>query len=144
RWPIITTLTLVLTTIYQWAWVIKFLNAASLPLAAGIFLFFPLLALFLRAIGGGYLPANGGGGGRAGGARAGVVGGGGPGAPAGRVVRRVLRVGWRGRSATRLASARCCRSCSRCISRRCRNMAGATVCCSGFSSSSTSAFSWSR
>jgi hypothetical protein len=51
RWPILTGLTLVFTTIYQWGWVIKFLNAASLPMAAGIFLIFPLLTLFVTTIG---------------------------------------------------------------------------------------------
>jgi hypothetical protein len=50
RWPIITGLTLVFTTIYQWGWVLKFLTAASLPLAAGIFLVFPLLTLFMTTL----------------------------------------------------------------------------------------------
>ena len=44
RWPVLTALTLVLTTIYQWGWVVKFLNASSVPLAMGVFLLFPLAA----------------------------------------------------------------------------------------------------
>ena len=35
RWPILTGLTLVLTAIYQWGWVIKFLDASSVSLAMG-------------------------------------------------------------------------------------------------------------
>jgi uncharacterized membrane protein len=43
-WPILTALTLVFTTIYQWGWVLKYLhNAADLPLAMGIFLVFPIV-----------------------------------------------------------------------------------------------------
>ncbi len=64
RWPVIAKLTLVLTTIYQWGWVLKFLNAASLPLAAGIFLVFPILSLFIATLseryGGGSDKADGG------------------------------------------------------------------------------------
>ena len=37
-------LTLVLTTIYQWGWVIKFLTASSVSLAMGVFLLFPIAA----------------------------------------------------------------------------------------------------
>ena len=44
RWPILTALTLVFTTIYQWGWVMKFLSASSLPLAMSVFLLFPLAA----------------------------------------------------------------------------------------------------
>ena len=44
RWPVLTGLTLVLTTIYQWGWVFKFLSASSVPLAMGVFLLFPLAA----------------------------------------------------------------------------------------------------
>ena len=43
-------LTLAFTTIYQWGWVLKFLNAASLPLAAGIFLVFPILSFFMATL----------------------------------------------------------------------------------------------
>jgi uncharacterized membrane protein len=43
-WPILTVLTLVFTTIYQWGWVLKYLqNAADLPLAMAIFLVFPIV-----------------------------------------------------------------------------------------------------
>ena len=38
RWPVLTILTLVLTTLYQWGWVIRFLTASQLSLAMGIFL----------------------------------------------------------------------------------------------------------
>jgi uncharacterized membrane protein len=44
RWPVLTGLTLVLTTIYQWGWVFKFLSTSSVPLAMGVFLLFPLAA----------------------------------------------------------------------------------------------------
>ena len=44
RWPILTGLTLILTAIYQWGWVLKFLDASSVSLAMGIFLLFPLAA----------------------------------------------------------------------------------------------------
>src|SRR4029450_4735253 len=50
RWPAITALTLVFTTFYQWGWVLKFLTAASLPLAAGIFLVFPVVSVFVLTI----------------------------------------------------------------------------------------------
>jgi hypothetical protein len=49
-WPILTGLSLVLTTFYQWAWVLKFLDAAQMPLAAGIFLVFPAVSLGLLAL----------------------------------------------------------------------------------------------
>jgi hypothetical protein len=41
-WPLLTALTLALTTIYQWGWVFKFLGESQLTLAMGIFLVFPL------------------------------------------------------------------------------------------------------
>jgi uncharacterized membrane protein len=44
RWPMLTWMTLGLTTIYQWGWVLKFLDRSSVPLAMGIFLVFPLAA----------------------------------------------------------------------------------------------------
>jgi uncharacterized membrane protein len=43
RWPVLTVLTLVLTTIYQWGWVFKFLDESPLPLALGVFIVFPLV-----------------------------------------------------------------------------------------------------
>ena len=42
RWPLLTALSLVFTTFYQWGWVSKFLTAGKLPLAVGIFLVFPI------------------------------------------------------------------------------------------------------
>jgi Predicted membrane protein (DUF2339) len=44
-WPALTWLTLVLTTLYQWGWVFRFLDASSVSLAMGVFLIFPLVAV---------------------------------------------------------------------------------------------------
>ena len=44
RWNLLTVLCLVFTTIYQWVWVGRFLGPDRLPLAAGIFLVFPILS----------------------------------------------------------------------------------------------------
>ena len=44
-WPLLTGLSLVLTTLYQWAWVFKFLDAPQVPLAIGIFLVLPAASL---------------------------------------------------------------------------------------------------
>jgi uncharacterized membrane protein len=44
RWNALTVLCLVCTTIYQWVWVGRFLGPDRLPLAAGIFLVFPILS----------------------------------------------------------------------------------------------------
>ena len=44
-WPVLTTMTLVLTTLYQWGWVFKFLDRSQLTLAMAIFLLFPLTSL---------------------------------------------------------------------------------------------------
>jgi uncharacterized membrane protein len=44
-WPLLTGLSLALTTLYQWAWVLKFLDAKQVPLATGIFLVFPAATL---------------------------------------------------------------------------------------------------
>jgi uncharacterized membrane protein len=49
-WPLLTALTVLFTAIYQWIWVLKFLDAASLPLGMGIFAVFPLAALAGLAI----------------------------------------------------------------------------------------------
>jgi hypothetical protein len=43
RWPILTILTLVLTTVYQWGWVFQFLSQSDLTLAMGVFLIFPIV-----------------------------------------------------------------------------------------------------
>ncbi len=44
KWPLLTTLSLLFTTFYQFGWVAKFLTAGQLPLSVGIFLVFPVLA----------------------------------------------------------------------------------------------------
>ncbi len=44
-WPVLTWLTLILTTLYQWGWVVQFLHASSLSLAMGVFLIFPIAAV---------------------------------------------------------------------------------------------------
>ena len=51
RWPVLSALAIVLTTIYQWAWVWKFLTAGKLPVAIAIFLVFPLLGFATLAFG---------------------------------------------------------------------------------------------
>ncbi len=51
KWPLLTTLSLVVTTLYQWTWVMKFLTASQFPIAVGIFLVFPILAFVALAIG---------------------------------------------------------------------------------------------
>ena len=43
RWPVLSALTLLFTTIYQWVWVMRFLDGSKLPLAVGIFLIFPIV-----------------------------------------------------------------------------------------------------
>src|SRR4029077_8264286 len=45
RWPYLTLLSTVFTTVYQWGWVLKFLRTGNIPLAIGIFLVFPVLSL---------------------------------------------------------------------------------------------------
>jgi len=45
QWPALTWLSLALTALYQWGWVMRFLDVHSVPLAMGIFLTFPLAAL---------------------------------------------------------------------------------------------------
>lgn len=40
RWPALTIGSVLLSVVYQWAWIARFLDAAQLPLAAGIFLLF--------------------------------------------------------------------------------------------------------
>ena len=51
RWPILTVLTLVFTTLYQWGWVLKFLTRSDLSLAMGIFIVFPIVTFAALAIG---------------------------------------------------------------------------------------------
>jgi len=43
-WPVLTWLTLILTTLYQWSWVIRYLDASTLPLAMGVFILFPVVS----------------------------------------------------------------------------------------------------
>jgi uncharacterized membrane protein len=52
-WTVLTVLTLVLTTLYQWGWVVRFLTASQLPLAMGIFIVFALAGFGTLAFGGG-------------------------------------------------------------------------------------------
>ena len=44
-WPVLMWLTLIFTTLYQWGWVITFLDVSSLPLAMGIFILFPVVGI---------------------------------------------------------------------------------------------------
>jgi len=44
RWPALTAGTVIFSVVYQWAWIAKFLDAAQLPLAAGIFVIFGIAA----------------------------------------------------------------------------------------------------
>lgn len=43
RWPVLTILSVALTTLYQWGWVGTFLTEGKLPTALGIFLVFPIV-----------------------------------------------------------------------------------------------------
>ena len=52
RWPVLTALALLGTTIYQWGWVAKFLDESALSLAVGIFLVFPAATCALLALAG--------------------------------------------------------------------------------------------
>ncbi|HEY7171285.1 MAG TPA: DUF2339 domain-containing protein [Vicinamibacterales bacterium] len=57
KWPVLSVLSLALTTLYQWGWVIKFLSRSDLSLAMGIFLVFAIasfvsLTMSRRAAGG--------------------------------------------------------------------------------------------
>jgi hypothetical protein len=51
KWPLLTTLSLVLTALYQWGWVMKFLADSPLPIALGIFLVFPILSFVGLSLG---------------------------------------------------------------------------------------------
>ena len=51
-WPVLTWLTLVLTTVYQWGWVFRFLDSSSLPLAMGVFIVFPVASVAALLVGG--------------------------------------------------------------------------------------------
>jgi uncharacterized membrane protein len=51
RWPVLTVLCALLTAVYQWGWVAKFLTEGKLGLASGIFLVFPLVLYAGLALG---------------------------------------------------------------------------------------------
>ena len=44
-WPVLTALSLIFTTIHQWVWVVRFLDASHIGVALAVFLVFPLLAI---------------------------------------------------------------------------------------------------
>jgi hypothetical protein len=50
RWPLLTILSLLFTTIYQWHWVVRFLDRSSLPVAVGIFLAFPIAGVIAMVV----------------------------------------------------------------------------------------------
>jgi uncharacterized membrane protein len=50
-WPVLSWLTVLLTAVYQWGWVIRFLTVGQLSLAMGIFLLFPLVSVCALALG---------------------------------------------------------------------------------------------
>jgi uncharacterized membrane protein len=50
-WPLLTILTMVLTAIYQWGWVIKFLDTSQLSLGMGIFLVFAVMSFVSLILG---------------------------------------------------------------------------------------------
>ena len=51
KWPILPTLTLIFTFLYQWGWVVNFLTYDQIPIAIGIFLVFPILAFIALTLG---------------------------------------------------------------------------------------------
>jgi len=48
-WTILSVLTLVFTTFYQWGWAAKFLSAADIPLALAVFILFPVVGFGMFA-----------------------------------------------------------------------------------------------
>ena len=50
-WPLLTILTLILTAIYQWGWVVRFLDTSQLSLAMGIFLVFSVMSFVALILG---------------------------------------------------------------------------------------------
>lgn len=50
-WPVLSWLTVILTAVYQWGWVIKFLTVSQLSLGMGIFLVFPLVTVCALLLG---------------------------------------------------------------------------------------------
>ena len=51
KWPVLTILTLVLTTVYQWGWVVTFLSSSDLTLGMGIFLVFSVTSFVALTLG---------------------------------------------------------------------------------------------
>jgi uncharacterized membrane protein len=51
KWPVLSVLTLVLTAIYQWGWVVRFLTVSQLSLAMGIFLIFAIASFVALTLG---------------------------------------------------------------------------------------------
>ena len=49
RWTILSVLTLVFTTLYQWGWAARFLSAADIPLALAVFILFPVVGFGMFA-----------------------------------------------------------------------------------------------
>ena len=50
-WPLLTILTLILTVVYQWGWVVQYLDTSQLPLAIGIFLVFSVMSFVALILG---------------------------------------------------------------------------------------------
>src|SRR6185503_14700428 len=50
KWPVLTILTLALTTAYQWGWVVTFLSSSDLALAMGICLVFSVMSFIALAL----------------------------------------------------------------------------------------------
>jgi hypothetical protein len=50
-WPLLTILTIVLTVIYQWGWVFRYLDSGQLSLAMGIFLVFSVMSFVALMLG---------------------------------------------------------------------------------------------
>jgi uncharacterized membrane protein len=51
KWPVLTILTLVLTTGYQWGWVVTFLSSSDLTLGMGVFLVFSVTSFVALTLG---------------------------------------------------------------------------------------------
>jgi uncharacterized membrane protein len=51
KWPVLTILTLVLTTAYQWGWVVTFLSSSDLTLGMGVFLVFSVTSFVALTLG---------------------------------------------------------------------------------------------
>src|SRR5436190_9006470 len=51
KWPVLTILTLALTTAYQWGWVVAFLSSSDLTIGMGIFLVFSVTSFIALTLG---------------------------------------------------------------------------------------------